>query len=258
MPSKYIDTLSTMQVIGCVFNDISLLDYTDRYNIVEEDFCNDFHKIVFGSIYKLHELGVKTITIETIVDFLSSRPKHLGIFQEQKGEEWLSKVSENAAAATFDYYYNRLKKFTLLRAYDNFGVDVTDIYDPDNIFDTKKKQSQEDYLDNSSLEQLAQKVELRIDAIRSQYVDNEYDESVQAASGIKELVQRLKEHPEVGIPLYGPLINTVTRGARLKKFYLRSAATGIGKTRTMIADACYIACDKIYDENFGWISAGIN
>lgn len=258
MPSKYIDTLSTMQVIGCVFNDISLLDYTDRYNIVEEDFCNDFHKIVFGSIYKLHELGAKTITIETIVDFLSSRPKHLGTFQEQKGEEWLSKVSENAAAATFDYYYNRLKKFTLLRAYDNFGVDVSDIYDPDNIFDTKKKQSQEDYLDNSSLEQLAQKVELRIDAIRSQYVDNEYDESVQAASGIKELVQRLKEHPEVGVPLYGPLINTVTRGARLKKFYLRSAATGIGKTRTMIADACYIACDKIYDENFGWISAGIN
>ena len=56
-----------MQVIGCVFNDISLLDYTDRYNIVEEDFCNDFHKIVFGSIYKLHELGAKTITIETIV-----------------------------------------------------------------------------------------------------------------------------------------------------------------------------------------------
>ena len=24
----------------------------------------------------------------------------------------------------------------------------------------------------------------------------------------------------------------------------------------MIADACYIACNKIYDENFGWISSG--
>lgn len=58
------------------------------------------------------------------------------------------------------------------------------------------------------------------------------------------------------MPLYGPLINTVTRGARLKKFYLRSAATGLGKTRSMIADACYIACNKIYDEIFGWIKNG--
>ena len=57
-------------------------------------------------------------------------------------------------------------------------------------------------------------------------------------------------------PLYGPLVNTVTRGARLKKFYLRSAGTGVGKTRSMIADACYIACAKIYDENFGWIKCG--
>lgn len=57
--------------------------------------------------------------------------------------------------------------------------------------------------------------------------------------------------------MYGPLINTVTRGARLKKFYLRSAATGVGKTRSMIADACSIACDKIYDSNLGkWVENG--
>ena len=37
---------------------------------------------------------------------------------------------------------------TLLRAYDSFGVDVTDIYDPDNILDIKKKQLQEEQLDN--------------------------------------------------------------------------------------------------------------
>jgi replicative DNA helicase len=48
----------------------------------------------------------------------------------------------------------------------------------------------------------------------------------------------------------------VTRGARLKKFYLRSAPTGVGKSRTMIADACYIACNEIYDERFGWIHNG--
>jgi replicative DNA helicase len=37
---------------------------------------------------------------------------------------------------------------------------------------------------------------------------------------------------------------------------LRSAPTGVGKSRTMIADACYIACNRIYDEIFGWIKNG--
>ena len=71
------------------------------------------------------------------------------------------------------------------------------------------------------------------------------------------MLDSLKEHPEIGSPLYGPLVNTVTRGARLKKFYLRSAPSGIGKTRSMIADACNLGCNKIYDETFGWIKNGI-
>ena len=157
----------------------------------------------------------------------------------------------------FDYYYSRLKKFSLLRAYDNYGVDVSDIYDADNILDTRKKQLQEDLLDNSTLEEIADKVESKIDAIRLKYVDDAFGEAIQAGDDIDELIDRLKEHPEVGVPLYGPLINTVTRGARLKKFYLRSAATGVGKSRSMIADACYIACSKIYDSRFGWIYSGV-
>jgi replicative DNA helicase len=65
--------------------------------------------------------------------------------------------------------------------------------------------------------------------------------------GILELIEQLKESPDIGVPLYGPLINTVTRGARLGKFYLRSAATGVGKSRSMMADACYLSCEKMWD-----------
>ena len=256
MSSKYVDVTAIMQIIGCVFNNPSLLDLTDKYKIVEEDFPSDFHKVAYGAIYKLHELGVKDITLENISDFLSTRPKSEAIFKQQKGEEWLLKVADNSLPNSFDYYYMRLKKMTLLRAYDNYGVDVSDIYDPDNILDVKKKQLQEDMLDNSTLEQIAAKVEGKIESIRMQYVDDSFGEAAQAGEGIDELIDKFKDHPEVGVPLYGPLINTVTRGARLKKFYLRSAATGVGKTRSMIADACYIACDRIYDTNFGWLSCG--
>ena len=256
MASKYIDTTSIMQVIGSVFKNPQILEFTDKYTITEDDFPSEFHKIAFGSIYKLYELGADKIDLKNISDFLESRPKSLAIFKQNKGEEWLLKISETCLPEAFDYYYNRLKKFSLLRAYDSYGIDVSDIYDTDNIFDSKKKQIQEDLLDNSSLEQIADKVDKKIEKIRLKYVDDVFGEAIQAGDDIEGLIDRLKEHPEVGTPLYGPLVNTVTRGARLKKLYLRSAATGVGKTRAMVADACYIACNKIYDERFGWIHNG--
>lgn len=256
MASKYIDPTSIIQVIGCVYNTPQLLDYSDKYTITENDFHDQFHRVVFGAIYKLHELGAENITLENILDFLSSRPKSDAIFKQQKGEEWLLRAAESALPSGFDYYYSRLKKMSLLRAYDNYGVDVSFIYDPDNILDTKKKQLQEDFLDNATLDQIAKKVDERIDAIRMEYIDDDCGEAHQAGEDIFDLIDRLKEHPEVGVPMYGPLINTVTRGARLKKFYLRSAPTGVGKSRTMIADCCYIGCNRIYDEIFGWIKNG--
>ena len=254
--SKFVDVTSIMQVIGCVYNNPSLLEQTDKYVITDEDFPDKFHQIVFGAIYKIYELGAERITLKNISDFLAERPKSEAVFKKEKGDEWLLNASENATTTAFDYYYGRLKKMSLLRAYDNYGFDVSFIYDPDNILDTKKKQIQEEWLDNSSLEEIAAKIDEKVDIIKSQYIDDVHGEATQAAEGIYELLERLKEAPEVGVPLYGPLINSVTRGARLKKFYLRSAPTGVGKSRTMIADACYIACNMIYDEIFGWIKNG--
>ena len=256
MSSKYVDTTAVMQVIGSVFKNPGLLSQTDKYTITEEDFDSDFHKVAFGAIYKIYELGADKVTLENISDFLSTRPKSEAIFKQAKGEDWINQVAESAIPEAFDYYYSRLKKFSLLRAYDKCGIDVRFIYDPDNILDVKKRQVQEDQLDTSSLEDIANKIDGMIEEIKMTYVDGAYGKASQAGEGIVDLIDRLKQYPEVGVPLYGPLINTVTRGARLKKFYLRSAATGVGKSRTLIADACNFACNMIYDEMFGWIKNG--
>ena len=48
MASKYVDVTAIMQVIGCVYNNPSLLDYTDKYTITEHDFPDEFHRIAFG------------------------------------------------------------------------------------------------------------------------------------------------------------------------------------------------------------------
>lgn len=256
MSSHYIDTTAILQVIGCVFNAPSLLDNTDKYSINEEDFVEDFHKVVFGTIYNIYATG-SAVTLDTVIDYLAVRPKYKAIFDQNKGIEYLTQVSNIATVDTFNYYYSRMKKMTLLRAYDNFGLDVSFIYDPVNILDTKKKQMQEDWLDSHTLVEISTLIDNKIDEIKNKYVEDDLDAGYHASDGMISLVEELELHPEIGVPLYGPLINTVTRGARLRKFYLRSAATGIGKTRAMIADACNFACPKIYHEQFGWIKNGL-
>lgn len=257
MKSKYVDTTAIMQVIGCVFNEPEILDM-DTVLITEEDFPEDFHRIVYGTIYKLHEAGAKSITLEAINDFLETKPKKKAIFDVNKGNEYLQKIATFASRTTFKYYYDRLKKMSLLRAYDNFGLDVSFLYDPDNILDLKKKEKQEEWLDNVSLESIADTIDSKIAQIREEYAEGDslYGASYAAGDGIEELIRRFEQIPDVGVPLYGNYINTITRGARLGKFYLRSAPTGIGKTRSMIADACFIACNRFYDEEFGWVKNG--
>jgi replicative DNA helicase len=242
--SKYVDIPAIVQVIGNIYLNPGLLD-NEKYKFYEEDFPNEFHKVIFGSIYNLHALGAKEININTIEDYLYNRPKSYGVYQNNNGKEYLQKLSDTVQLATFDYYYSRMKKMTLLRMYDKTGLDLKWLYDPDNILDSKKKQAQEDWLDNTSLEDIAESIDKKIVDIKLKYVDGTDEEYVQAGDGITDLIERLQRNPEVGYPLYGPLVNTVTRGARLKKLYLRSAATGVGKTRAMIADACNIACDEI-------------
>jgi len=257
MKSKYIDVSSVVQVIGNIFSNPAILDADDKYVFSEHDFCDELHKIIFGSIYNLHQLGVKEINLNAIQDYLTQRPKKLATYQSQNGAEFLLKSAEMCKPAAFDYYYNRMKKMSLLRGYQaNVGMDLSWLYDPDEL-DSKAKQKQEDWLDATDILDIANLIDDKISSVKMEYVDNMTDSGVQVGKGAAELIERLKANPEMGYPMYGSYVNTITRGARLGKFYLRSAATGVGKTRSMVADACYMGCNKIYnlDKN-EWESTG--
>ena len=140
--NKYIDKSAIIQVIGNIYNNPGLLDMEDKYNFNEEDFPEEFHKILFGSIYNLHALGAKKIDINTIEDYLQQRPKKFAVYQSNKGSEYITRISNGVQYAAFDYYYQRMKKMTLLRMYNQLaGLDLSWLYDIDNIFDIKKRQA---------------------------------------------------------------------------------------------------------------------
>ena len=255
--SKYGEISTIVQVIGCLYNNPKLFEREDKYTFNEEDFYDDFHKVVFGCIYNLWQLGAKEINLPVIEDYLTQRPKAQATFKAHNGQQFLLKIAEMTNAETFDYYYNRMKKMTLLRAYEKLGMDLKDIYDPDEILNAKKKQQQEDWLDAASLTDIFNKINQSIDEIKDKYVSDMDDRGFALGDGIDELIDSYAETPAIGYPLYDMYYTTITRGARLGKFFLRSAATNVGKTRAMIADACYIGCSQMYSEKENkWISTG--
>lgn len=256
--SKYTDATSTMQVIGSIFLNPKILDMEEKYTFPIEGFDNEFHKVLYQTIYNLHKLGAEKITVNTIEDYLKQYPKKYGIYQSNNGSKYLEKLTGLVEPDNFDFYYDRMRKMTLLRMYSELGLDLTDLYDPDNILNTSKKQVQEEWLNESSLTQIAEEVEKRVEHIKLKYAD-EYDVDGLTLIGndVNDVLQDIKESPSFGVPMYGDMINSIYRGARLQKVYMRSSVTGLGKTRSMIADACMFACNKLYDpRTHRWVSNG--
>lgn len=255
--NKYAEIPNLVQVIGCIFKNPKLLERDDKYKFNEQDFYDEFHQLVFGCMYNLWQLGAKEITLPAIEDYLTQRPKALATYKTNKGPEFILKAAEMANVNTFDYYYNRMKKMSLLRAYEEMGMDLTWLYNPDEVMDMKRKQAQEDWLDNATLADIYNKINDKIDSIKLQYVENVTDGGCQIGEGIDELIDSFAETPAVGYPLYDIYTSTTARGARLGKFYLRSAATNVGKTRAMVGDACFIGCSQMWSlkEN-KWVTTG--
>lgn len=255
---KYIDIPCIVQIIGNIYKNPNLLSNDDKYRFREEDFPSSFQRIVFGCLYNLYQLGTKEFTLEAVNDYLSSRPKAQAEYKVNKGDEYLLKCAEIANPATMNYYYNRLKKMTLLRAYSELGLDLTWLYDPDNIFDNKKKQEQEDFIDSSSLEEISALINDKIDAIKMQYVEQTESSGSKLGDGIDDLLASLETSPAYGYPFYTKFMNLITRGARLGTFYLRSAPSGVGKSRSMVADCCYWGCDQMWDiDTNKWVTIGL-
>lgn len=226
---NYYDTIAAIQVIGCTVLQPNLLNEDGQYFYSQDDFVTPIHRVAFGAIFNLHQMGAEKISPKTVEDYLVDHPESYGIYQQSRGAEWLQNCIDNADLPNFDYYYGRLKKMTLLRGYSDAGVNMTWLYDPENLLDAVKKEQQENYLNKLSLNELADLVDNKVLTVRDIYVDNATDKAIRIGNNVESVLMSLEESPEVGAPFYDKQLNYITRGARYGKYYLRSAPTGVGK-----------------------------
>lgn len=241
------DTRAYLYVFGCILQQASLIDSLD-YPLSRTDFNTDeFHECLFVAMYNLYVGGAEVITEFDVDTAFASHPKQYQIFLDNRGLEYLVSAKEMANLDNYEYYYHTVKKYSLLRYYEDKGLDTSFIYNP-NITDIKLKEKEQqkfEELTESSI--IAQIEEAFVLTPKSAYTTNTFTDECQAGSGLTELIQKYLDKPKYGYPFCSIAFTTLVRGAREGTLYLRSALTGTGKTRQALMDACYMAVPYMYD-----------
>mgnify|MGYP000897550409 CR=1 FL=1 len=228
------------QVIGCLLKSPYLIK-DKKYKLSLYDFVEPFHKIVFAAINNLVIHNAKEIDEIIIDNFISSYSEQYTIFQKNHGIEYLINAKQKSEKENFEYNYNRLRKFSLLRKYQDSGIDVIEIYNED-IVNPKKQQDMQQKFDKLTIKDIARFFDLKIIKIKEEYNISNSEQSKKAGVGVKKIIQQFKETPEMGL-------GVEMRGARKKKYILRSSGTGGGKSRSSIGDLCCLCANQIYDIN---------
>ena len=252
---------SYLNTFGCLLQDSNLLEDIDR-PLDRTDFnTGDFYELLFVAIYNLHAQGCSNIDEFSIDSYLSTYTEQYKIFQNNcpSGLEYLSSAREMCSMENYDYYYHRLRKYTLLRYYEEQGYDTRKIYDS-TIIDIKQAEKEQDKFDNYTENNIIDFVENSLITVPTmKYCNSTLTTDCQAGSGLDELVNSLMEVPDVGIPLNSMALNTITRGGRKGCLYMRSCPQGGGKSRMAAGDACKFAIPYYYDlDKKEWVYTGIS
>ncbi len=235
-------------LLGSICNEPKLL-IDSNVHLEKDDFVLKFHQIVFAAINNIvANVGTeKPISAFDVDTYLKNFESYYQIWKDSKGLDYLQTCIDNANSATFDLNYQVVKKMSLLRLYKSRGFSLEGIYDYTTADPTKfakqQKQLAKMSLDDivSYFDNLSQNIK---DKVRTWQNGSN---SFQAGDNLDEFIEGIQENPRYGLGFNDEYLNTLTGGMMLGKFYLRSLATGRGKTRLGILDLLKVSGYEMYD-----------
>ncbi len=244
---SYVNKQAIREILGSLLQEPSLIR---EYKIVQNDFPETFHKLIFAAINNLYKNGAEVIDAVAIDEYLSHYETQYQVFTKNEGINFLEKVQEMALQSNFKYYYDQLKKFSLLRSYAENGIDVSEFFDPDEI-EPATIEAQRKLLDEYSLQDIINHYKKKQLKIIAPFISTEGRDSKKAGVGGHEQKEKWKQDTAWGIGYSSAYLTTALHGVRKRRFNVKSAGTGVGKTRSSIADIGYACSPYYYDKTLG-------
>ena len=242
---RLFDSNVAQYIIGYLMADPQVL-FKNNILLTVNDFPKPIYQTIFGAINNLAASGTTRIFPDDVDVYLGQYNDQYRIFNEGNGLEFLRTIEQSNVGrdeSQFNLYYDKLKKFTILRDLEKINIDTTEFYNFDNNILSGEDPNEK--LDRISIQQILDQVRLKLVKIEKDNINKDGNYCQDISDGIDELIDRLHKEPDVGYPLEGDILNFTCRGGRQGKMYLYSAGSGGGKTRFFVDQACYRAFPRL-------------
>lgn len=244
-------------LLGCLCNKPSLL-LDEKIDLKVRDFGEDCYKIMFGVINNIiiENVNIVSISAADVDNEISKIEKNYDIYNASKGYEFISGAIENCNLALFKTNLERIKKFSLLRDLVDEGFDISSIYDYKTI-DTNLQKKQREELETKTLSEIIEPFTLKLSKLKNEWSVKGNFQSYMVHEGLDTLLEELHKNPDYGFPYANEYYNAIFGGMKSSKLVVRSAGTGVGKTRLALADIASVSAKQIWDlKNKCWKDNG--
>lgn len=235
-----------MDVIAALIETPTLL-LTDQYHITVDDFPDRHYKILFSAIDNLAKKGVQQLDVIVIDEYLSHYPAQHSVFESKGyGIDWVATIQKLGAPSNFETSYKVLKKCSLLTSLKKQGFDISYFYNKDTLSPKEAEEARQRF-DETDINGILDHYTVELETLRHSFGGITGVVEGHIANGMEALREELSTTPAFGLPMNSAKMTAICHGRRLRKFYLRTAPSGLSKTRAAIADACRISIGELYN-----------
>ena len=227
------------QILGSLMKRPQFLSEVDKYSLSISDFSSKFEKYVFNAINGLWHNGAQKITALDIESYLEANDAAKKLFEQQNGLEYLQDIEEFSNIENFPYYYTKLKKLNLLRDLKKQNFPVSEFYQEDLTAADAMEINQR--FEDLTVGDIITAVKKKLLVLESDYAGTEEVQEWNIGDDIDDIIESFGAEGSVGLPIQGSILNKIIDGAQRSCLTIRSGASGTGKTRNAVADACLLA-----------------
>lgn len=231
-------------LLGCLLKQPSLLALS-QYPLTKADFSPvKFHETMYVAIKKLARAGVQEISEIEIENVAKTNIAAMEILQDNNYMDFIYMTKELANLENFGYYYDVIRKFSLLRELQDNGYDITEFYD-----ELQDEETRETSFAKLTIQSILNTIDLRNTKLRGKYDVKYVRDEIVVGEDIDNLLEEFEEKPSFGAHLCSPYLTQIIWGFSRGNLIMRSSTSGGGKSRIAVADICGLCVDQYYDFN---------
>ena len=238
---------ATNFLLSSLLNNTDLL-YNSAYPLNKDDFKpNLSHRIIYISICQLADKGCLTIDSKELVTYLESGyVEQLNALKEDISDGnvigYIDTLKELDNDKSYEYWYNEVRKRSLLRKYRDNGFDISKFWDED-----KSEEKNIAKLNNYTIKDIVSHFdEVQIE-LRHEFVVEANMQRVKAGMGFEQVKEDFKNTPFFGACMVSPYQTTLFRGWVKGHLLLNSAPSGHGKTVRAVGELCNVCAKELYN-----------